>query len=309
MSKVFCIALFLFSFVSGCENSFSPKAPFEAKPVIFCALDPTQSIQIVRLSTSYNPPGLLPEEYKDDKSIEIESVRVNDERRSYIFKDSLMILPNGDRMKIYFSKDLIPTPNTKYSIHIKTKSSLELSATILLPQYPGLSLNGATSYLASDTATSLIAFAENAAKSLNQPYGSYIRLWALAEHRSTSGVIDTIREEVTMYQYSSNNQFVKVFPTLDRVLSVAFSFTQFLDVLRAIQKRGDQLIPKLICKSFCLEVNLYSYLKIVHGFDDPLTIRTEIPDFTNIKNGFGVFGGMTVDSIIVGYSKKIFENL
>ncbi|MGC8594532.1 MAG: hypothetical protein ACP5US_00510 [Candidatus Kryptoniota bacterium] len=42
---------------------------------------------------------------------------------------------------------------------------------------------------------------------------------------------------------------------------------------------------------------IYDYYSISHGFNDPLTMRTEKPNYTNIKNGLGFWGSAAYDSL------------
>jgi len=42
---------------------------------------------------------------------------------------------------------------------------------------------------------------------------------------------------------------------------------------------------------------IYNYYSISHGFNDPLTMRTEKPNYTNIKNGLGFWGSAAYDSL------------
>ena len=51
-----------------------------------------------------------------------------------------------------------------------------------------------------------------------------------------------------------------------------------------------------------LEPNLYNYYNIAHGFNDGFSIRTDVPDYTNIQGGYGVFGGMTRQSFVLSIS-------
>jgi hypothetical protein len=48
-----------------------------------------------------------------------------------------------------------------------------------------------------------------------------------------------------------------------------------------------------------VEDNLYKYYNIVNGFQDEFSIRTDLPDYTNIRGGVGLFGAMTEDSVVV----------
>jgi hypothetical protein len=58
----------------------------------------------------------------------------------------------------------------------------------------------------------------------------------------------------------------------------------------------------LISATFILtqvETNLYSYYNVANGFRDAYSIREDQPDFSNIVGGFGMFGAMVEDSMVV----------
>jgi hypothetical protein len=50
-----------------------------------------------------------------------------------------------------------------------------------------------------------------------------------------------------------------------------------------------------------VEENLYKYYNLANGFQDPYSIRTDQPDFSNIQGGLGIFGAMTLDSVRVDF--------
>jgi len=59
-----------------------------------------------------------------------------------------------------------------------------------------------------------------------------------------------------------------------------------------------------------LDENLYNYYAIVRGFDDPFSLRLDKPNFSNIKNGTGLFASYSVDSLVqvlpydFGYNRR-----
>lgn len=46
-----------------------------------------------------------------------------------------------------------------------------------------------------------------------------------------------------------------------------------------------------------VESNLYKYYNLANGFQDDFSIRTDLPDYSNVVGGFGVFGAMRDDSV------------
>ena len=45
--------------------------------------------------------------------------------------------------------------------------------------------------------------------------------------------------------------------------------------------------------------NLYTYYNLVNGFQDPFSIRTDLPDYSSVQGGLGVFGALVEDSLHV----------
>ena len=48
-----------------------------------------------------------------------------------------------------------------------------------------------------------------------------------------------------------------------------------------------------------VDEDLYAYSKRVNGFEDPFSIRTDLPDYSNISGGHGIFGALVEDSVFV----------
>ena len=45
--------------------------------------------------------------------------------------------------------------------------------------------------------------------------------------------------------------------------------------------------------------SLYTYFNLVNGFQDPFSIRTDLPDYTSVEGGLGIFGALVEDSLYV----------
>jgi hypothetical protein len=48
-----------------------------------------------------------------------------------------------------------------------------------------------------------------------------------------------------------------------------------------------------------IDKNLYNYYSIANNFQDEYSIRVDMPDYTSIKGAYGVFGGISVDSVSI----------
>jgi hypothetical protein len=70
-------------------------------------------------------------------------------------------------------------------------------------------------------------------------------------------------------------------------------------LLDQITNYGDIKLTSATFMMTQVEPNLYQYYNIANGFLDPYSIRTDLPDFSNISGGFGLFGAMRDDSLVV----------
>jgi hypothetical protein len=109
--------------------------------------------------------------------------------------------------------------------------------------------------------------------------------------------------------------YEKIYPKLQRRTSsetsrnqgseyVGFQHDAYLQTLNDIAVAYVRFNPVRKNVIFVLtqtEANLYNYFNIVNGFQDDITIRTDQPDFSSIDGGVGVFGAMSVDSLVVSY--------
>lgn len=86
-----------------------------------------------------------------------------------------------------------------------------------------------------------------------------------------------------------------------------FSRVAYFDRLGAIYDRyplGTVHVKRALVLMTQVERNLYTYVKVVNGFQDAYSIRTDQPDYTNIVGGHGIFGAMVEDSLSVDLNLK-----
>jgi hypothetical protein len=110
--------------------------------------------------------------------------------------------------------------------------------------------------------------------------GSKIYFYPMLRRRQTSGLIQDKEE---------NETFV-------------FSKTTYFDKLGAILSRypvGGVDIKRALVVLTQVDRDLYAYSKRVNGFEDPFSIRTDLPDYGNISGGHGIFGALVEDSVFV----------
>lgn len=90
-------------------------------------------------------------------------------------------------------------------------------------------------------------------------------------------------------------------PFLRRVsgspMTIMFPHDSYMTAYIAAKDNIDSGLITAVIRLVQVDGTIYNYYSISHGFNDPLTMRTERPVYTNIKNGLGFWGSAAFDSL------------
>jgi len=78
---------------------------------------------------------------------------------------------------------------------------------------------------------------------------------------------------------------------------------------RIYQSEIDARFVQAVFKLIQIDEPLYNYYSVANAFQDPHSIRTDVPDFTNIKGGIGVFGSTSIDSTLWSLPERMYPPL
>lgn len=306
MRKSAIFLLFGLFVSSGCDVPFSPKGDYTQKVVVYSTLDATKSPQFARVYFTYNVEGFDPTQNTTDPQVRTASVVVVDEvGRRYAYKDTLMKRDTSARYSsevvAYYTRDLIPSSGKRYSLEITIPQYGKATASVTVPEPYVIYVNGsrARSVLADSTnpcnCIEVSLFGGQGAKGhLTRFYVDYT-----FKKKGEQGV--NLRREVPISRGgSADGSVVFVYPQPDRGTYVTFSKQLFFDIVADILRTDPSAeidVKGVTFISYAMEPNLYNYYLIAHGFGDPFSVRLDLPDFSNIQNGLGVFGAVAVDSL------------
>ena len=54
---------------------------------------------------------------------------------------------------------------------------------------------------------------------------------------------------------------------------------------------------RVVLRILQCEQNVYNYYNTVNEFRDPVSVRLDEPDYSNVSGGWGMFGAYTLDSL------------
>lgn len=293
---------------AGCNESFEPKGPYEQKLVIYSVLSNRSDSLFVRVYSSYNPVGHNPLDNTVDTDLQGARVTVSNDSASYVLAGA--IIPRADKSRYatningYLAQPFRLQDGKTYTLTV-TSSAGNASAKVTTPG-PGLvEANNGFILKTPEKYTDDIS-AKVRLSPVTQGY--LLRLYVEFDAVVGSRTIRVRSEVPKAIRSSAEISFVYDYPMLVRRITsqvVVYEIVYFsLDAYKAFLL--DQVTNygeiKLTSATFVLtqvESNLYKYYNLANGFLDEFSIRSDLPDFSNIAGGFGVFGAMRDDSVVV----------
>lgn len=311
-NRVFRLIIVSISALSiSCEQPFSPKGQFQQSIVAYCILTTQAQSQLARVNVTYDTEGFDPYAHAVDNPVTDAQVALLQGNQRYPFRDTLITRLDSSRYRSKISAYVLSTtslqPGLPYTFSVLSPTYGSVSATATLPARCTIGLGGTLvlsepqSYQYSDV--ELVLTLSSISK------GYVVKFLVVYESPPGSGA--RIAEEVPVSVDLSTGSAVLQYPKLARLnpttnptLNTSFNYSNpvYQYMLRQIIHRYDRIGVRFKSANFYvyqLDANLYDYYNIVNGFRDQYSIRTDLPDFTNVTAGMGVFGAMTVDSSIV----------
>ncbi len=293
MLRIFPIFAFLaIVLFTACENDFSPKSDYEERIVVFSVLDRAASYQVVRLERTFDAESTNPDNPIVPDPVTEASVTISNSRKNFVFYDTLMTLGDGSQKKVWINRELIPTEGNDYTLTVEVPGFKRITAVTQVPSRAYVQfqvVNGGVR----------VAAVENTAYPAS---GYYFRMWVVGT-KSEGGVDREIRREVPSRYNSITGEFEFSEPSRDK--AVTFSNGNMLRVHTAMLEEDGVNGRDVVGVAYSFDQYLYSYYKLARGFDDPVSVRQDRPDITNIQNGVGIFGALFADSVRVRFSAVV----
>jgi hypothetical protein len=292
--------------ILGCDVPFSPKGDYLQRLVVYSVLDPRKEIQYARVYFTYDVEGVDPRQNVVDPQVANASVKIFDESgRSFVFKDTLLERDNDQRYAsdiiAYYSSELVPSSRKRYRLEVDVPQYGKATSEITVPEPFLIFVNGSRLLpIFADSANFCSCFQVGVFGGTGAK-GHLTRFFVEYVVRMPGQADKTFRREVPLSKRISDEGVeVPVYPQPDRSTYMQFPHRRYFETVTAIfnsYPSAEVIIKQAFFISYALSPGLYDYYLVAHGFGDPLSVRLDLPDVTNIQNGLGVFGAMAVDSL------------
>jgi hypothetical protein len=311
-------ALALLVCLPACNQPFDPKGPFEEKLVVYSILLNDQDLQFVRVYSNYDVHGFDPFQNTTDRAIPDAHVIASGPGSTYSFRDTL--LPRQDTSRYdtpiaAYVTSWRPEPGKTYTLTVSADGLGSTSATVTLPQRSSIRIFSDTLQLDIAEGDTLIVLGGTISP-LATGYSGQL----LIEYTALSGS-QSIEQRVEVPTTIEDQDFqTAVYPAVRRVtdvsLGVPYLFVKFqkaayVAVLTKVYKDSRYTkitFKRAIFRFLQAEQNFFDYYNVVRHSRDPLSIRLDEPDLTNLSSGFGVFGGCTIDSLVHSFPNDFLYN-
>lgn len=297
------IGIVLLTFIS-CSDSFSPKAPFREQLVVYSVLSTDRDVQFVRVYRNYDVSGFDPFENQSDTPLSGAQVVVTGPRGSYTLKDTLLARPDTSRYKspiaAYAGRWKVE-PGQTYALTVNAPGIGSTSASVMTP--------GPSQQIYWTYGTDILDDPDNYKKT--GYVGAYTRFWQTTKAYTYQLAIEYLvltpagwkTETIEVPLWASYDLENAGYPSLLKVYIYAggsYSKEVYVNTLLHVVRvhAGSKLtFKRIVFRILQVDQNWYDYYNTVRKFQDMFSIRLDEPDFTNLSNGYGLFGAFTVDSL------------
>lgn len=305
MMKVSPLILFILAGVSTvafqCNNDFDPKSPdFKERIVVFAVLDASKHTQMVRLAKSYDSRTSNPKDFFGSKEITDARIIMTNRKYTYTFNDTMITDSEGKQRKVWVKSGLEMPEAEPFTLHVEATGLDPVSSNVSIPNRMFLYAS-----VFNSPSTNVRQVEVGSPTGVEAPAKGYLFKLILRGSKITGGNKVTIDKEVPLTVRMENGQQISLYPKLGRENVIFFEVSMVIAVREELSKTWLAENIEAFVIGYALDSNLYNYYYTARGFDDPLTVRQDLPDFTNINGGLGVFGSMTADTVGVNLTELI----
>lgn len=305
--KYFSFLLFISIIFISCDENFSPKAPYSERYSFNCIVRGDTSSHVATAYKSYDVPQIDSYENKKDSFIDGAFIRMwRGNHEVYVFRDSAMQRRDTSKLntdiKYYYINNFVPTEG----------DFLEIEA--LLP-------NGRRLYSSTKIPRRVRRNDDDSDLLVTRKLKDYLRTKWIIKNRdhvylpklfidyleSVNGVNVRKKKIIPWRKLQIGDKIKLIYPTPSTDFLIDFEMDIIREAMEDISK-NDSVKSKYTVISLVLELsifdeNLSSYYFTVGFSDDSFAIGLDEGDYSNIKNGFGVFGSFYSQKFIIKVSK------
>lgn len=303
------VILLLVVVFNGCTQPFTPNMPYEKRLVVYAVLSNGVLDHKIRVYTTYDYSNLTVGESGPDTHVENAVVLMEDVTMAGSVLDTCQY---DHQTQTYMWSPAGVVRGHRYRLSIAPETMTPVHAEVVVPSEAIVAPGSVLTLREPSTYTSDFVVSARLAP---EAKAYIVRLFVDYEYL-VGGVWTPGRIEVPQSSApaADGSGMYWIYPSLTKRLGsdaggdtgyqlMSFDHDAYLWAISQVQ--SSHLVQGLrfqraVVHLTQVDVHLYNYYSIANGFQDPYTIRTDGPDYTNIKGGYGVLGASVQDSTSIG---------
>jgi hypothetical protein len=292
----------------GCDDTVNPNAPYEPRIVVYCLLSTGTNRQVVRTYVTADPSQ--PSKDASEPPVSDATVTISQQNTVYRLRDTTIARSDTSRyssgVAAKVASPLAPQFGNEYVLKVQSPTLGTYVARTTIPKRGSISSSfiyilqtpGDYQY---DLPLDVKVYGRGYVLRMLLEYEVEVNgIWFEQSEevpRSLVGLSDVLFPVVVQ----SQGQGEKLKWPLETL-----SYT-FAGIIKRFEK-NHITFKRVILQLRQYDENLFNYYQIVNSFHDPRSIRVDIPDYTNIPNGQGVFGAYTVEELVYELPPDFIKN-
>ncbi len=306
--RKFIFTIIILTIFISCDESFSPKAPFEERYSLNCIIRGDSLFQVATVYKSYDVRNTDPLENTEDPFIKGAFIRMwrgNDE--IYIFSDSSKERTDTSRyksdFKYYYIDDFTPNEGDILKIEALLPNGRRLSSNTLAPTEV-LRSESRSDTIVTRTSTGYLT----TTWIIENPDQVYLPKLYIEYFENENGINIRKIKIVPWKKVKIDNVTKYIYPSLSRDYSIDYEIDLITESMEDISKNDSEkkkyTISSLFLELSVFDKNLSTYYFTVGLDDNSFAIGLDEGDYSNIENGFGIFGSFITQEFRISFSKN-----
>ncbi len=290
------ILLFVILTIISCEEDFNPYGDYHEKFAFTCILRNDDNIQTATLFRSYLTPP-------DDPAVTGADVRVWYNDSVFVFKDSSVVRTDTSRynspFRFYYNKKFSVGNEKPIELEVLLPNGKRLRSSSVTPK--AITFDNESAAIIPPASSNILYFEWNASST-----GTYFSTKMVIRYKqNVNGEIIEKTKVVPLEYVEVNGELTPLYPS---PISVPITIYHQDAINKALQEisQGDpnkqnySILQKVAFSVTAYDAPLSKYMSSIGGSIDDLTVSVDVPDYSNIEGGFGLFGS---------YSRKNYTRL
>ncbi len=313
MRKTLLLVLIIVSVLySGCEENLNPNGEYRELFSVNCVLRCDTSVQFVTITQAYQITGNNPLEYKADPYVRNAEVKIYYDDKVVIFKDTSITREDTSRyntdLHFYYAKNFKPEENKEYEIDVLLPNGRRLSSRTTTPTNLEFLKQSSSLLITNDPIEQLSYYWK-----ITNNDVVYVPRLTFYYYKTIDGVKTKYKKQIPLRYEKQGVNSVGVFPKPDKHPYVFYDMEVVRQTFEEISK-GDpykgnySIVSGTYFEIMVLDENLSAYYSTSNSAYGEFSVKIDETDFTNIKNGFGVFGSYIHQEIRVSFTEEFVNS-